>query len=76
MCRPLDDIDFEKFPINKADIDPYLRQASDILEINGEFKDLPLSDEFKQLDFQFSPEVNFGQSIENILKIQISLILP
>ena len=68
MCRPLDDIDFEKFPINKADIDPYLRQASDILEINGEFKDLPLSDEFKQLDFQFSPEVNFGQKYRKYIE--------
>ena len=30
MCRPLDDIDFEKFPISKADINPYLPEASNI----------------------------------------------
>ena len=60
MCRPLDDIDFKKFPISKEDVDPYLLEASNILEINGKFRDSPLNNEFKQIDFQFSKPVKFG----------------
>ncbi|MBT5542082.1 MAG: GMC family oxidoreductase [Gammaproteobacteria bacterium] len=77
-CRPLDDIDFEKFPISKADIEPYLPEASNILEIKGKFNsDLPLNNEFKQIEFQFSPPVRFGQKyrkhIEDSSLIDFSL---
>ena len=36
-CRPLDKGDFEKFPIEKEDLDHYLEEASNILEIKGIF---------------------------------------
>ena len=68
MCRPLDDIDFEKFPISKADMDPYLPEASNILEIEGKFRDLPLNNELKQIDFQFSPPVRFGQKYRKYIE--------
>ncbi len=61
MCRPLDNIDFDKYPISKSDIDTYLPEACNILEIQGNFKDLPISSEFKQIDFQWSTPVRFGQ---------------
>ena len=53
-CRPLDEVDFEKFPIDKSDLDPFMSEASDILEIKGKFKDLPINDDFNQIEFQFS----------------------
>jgi hypothetical protein len=68
MCRPLDDIDFEKFPINKADMDPYLPEASNILEIKGKFKDLPVNNELKQIEFQSSPPVRFGQKYRKYIE--------
>ena len=69
MCRPLDDIDFEKFPISKADMDPYLPEASNILEIEGKFRDdLPLNNEFKQIDFRQSPPVRFGQKYRKYIE--------
>ena len=68
MCRPLDNIDFEKYPISKSDIDTYLPEACDILEIDGLFKDIPLSSEFKQIDFQWSTPVRFGQKYRKYLE--------
>ena len=62
FCRPLDEVDFENFPIRKKDIDPYLAEASKILEIDGKFnRDLPLNSDFNQIEFQFSPPVKFRQ---------------
>ncbi|MDC3295029.1 GMC family oxidoreductase [bacterium] len=60
-CRPLDKIDFKDYPINKADLDPYLSAASDVLEIKGDFnRDIPFNNDFNQIQFQFSPPVRFG----------------
>jgi hypothetical protein len=60
-CRPLDEVDYEKFPINKNDLDPYLQKASNILEIDGKFdSDRFISKNFKQIEFQYSPPVRFG----------------
>jgi choline dehydrogenase-like flavoprotein len=68
MCRPLDDIDFEKFPISKADINPYLPEASKILEIDDKYTDLPLNNDLKQINFQFSPPVRFGQKYRKYIE--------
>ena len=35
-CRPLDRIDFEEWPIDKSNLDKYLTEASNILEIKDE----------------------------------------
>ena len=60
-CRPLDEVDYKRFPIKKNDLDPYLEKASSILEINGKFdSDRFISKNFKQIEFQFSPPVKFG----------------
>ena len=73
-CRPLDEVDFENFPISKKDIDPYLAEASKILEIDGKFnRDIPLNNDFNQIEFQFSPPVRFRQKYKNHIE-QSSLI--
>lgn len=60
-CRPLDDYDFDKWPIFKKDLNPYLKNASDILEIKNEFREinLPRSENIKLIEFQVS-KVKFG----------------
>ena len=69
-CRPLDDADFEvkpgidwaRWPITKADLDPYLSRASDILEIKAFSPDRPIPESgLKQISFNFSPPVHFGE---------------
>jgi choline dehydrogenase-like flavoprotein len=69
-CRPLTATDFAKkegfeeayWPIEKADLDPFLSRASSILEIPAVPKDIVIDEKFgiKQIEFVFSPPVRFG----------------
>ncbi len=68
LCRPLDEIDLEKFPINKDDLDPYLDEACSILEINSNFKDKLISKYLKQISFQLSPPVRFNRKYKNFIE--------
>jgi len=75
-CRPLDAHDFEykehqklaSWPIKRLDLEPYLHESSQILEINTEYEDELLNNEFgiKKISFNFSPPVRFGQKYKNI----------
>ena len=68
-CRPLDKIDFEgkgpsrvgSWPIKKSDLDPFLSEASDILEIKPYFDERPINLELKQINFEKSPPVRFRE---------------
>lgn len=68
-CRPLDEVDFELsagfekavWPIRRADLDPYLAAAADILDIAPEFEDLPFGGGVEALQFQFSPPTRFEE---------------
>jgi choline dehydrogenase-like flavoprotein len=67
--RPLDAWDFEPkadfekavWPIRRADLDPYLAEAAEILEFDPVFDDHPVSDEFgvDRVRFLHSPPVRF-----------------
>lgn len=68
-CRPLDEVDFEPrrgyqnsgWPIRKKDLDPYTDDANSILELSPLQPDEPMDDNWKEIYFQFSPPVRFGQ---------------
>jgi choline dehydrogenase-like flavoprotein len=85
-CRTLDAHDFEAkaglahtaWPIGKADLDPYLAEAREILEIPPIAPDEPIRDTgFKVAHFVFSPPVRFAAKYGAALKAdpQIRLIL-
>lgn len=68
VCRPLDAVDFQPnprftghigWPIGKADLDPYQEATNGILEV-GPFRDRRHTDMLKEVEFSFSPPVNFG----------------
>ena len=61
-CRPLDENDFDKWPIKKKDLDKYLSEACDILEIKDTFYKKNITDSIDKISFNFSPPVRF---IEN-----------
>jgi choline dehydrogenase-like flavoprotein len=69
-CRPLDEIDFEKWPINKTDLDPYLLEACQMLKIKSEFnKDKKIDNDFSQIQFQFSlPPVKFAKEYKKFIE--------
>ena len=59
-CKTLDSYDFEKWPIKKTSIDPFLLEACEILEVNSDFKEKELSSDIKLVEFQGS-KVRFGE---------------
>lgn len=67
-CRTFEAIDFEReylgpdyaWPISKADLDPYLAPACEILEIPTQFEDRPLTPDIRGIQFNFSPPVRFA----------------
>lgn len=77
-CRPLDDYDFEArnfiegsgWPISILDVEPYLPEARDIMEIS-DFPDdtfLDGSDErLKEVHYRWSPPVRFGEKYRDFL---------
>ncbi len=62
MCRELDEIDFDEWPIKKTDLSIYLEEAKNILLVNENFLDDKFIDEnIKLIDFQWSePTIRFN----------------
>ncbi len=68
-CRPLDEVDFEPrkgfqnsgWPIRKKDLDPYIKDTDAILELGPLQADVPIDANWKEIHFEFSPPVRFGQ---------------
>jgi choline dehydrogenase-like flavoprotein len=75
-CRPLDAVDFEArvgiknsgWPIKKKDLDPYSKETESILEIESFPEDIPVNDDLKEVFFNFSPPVRFGDKYQQHIK--------
>lgn len=75
-CRTLDEHDFKfkpdfplaSWPITKKELDPYLKEACDIVEISSKFEDKYLDNRhgIKSFNFNFSPRVKFGEKFKYI----------
>ena len=74
-CRTFDEIDFNRgylgddfiWPIKKNDINPYLDEASNILEIDIQKNNIKLSQNVEEINFNFSPPVRFAQKYKKSL---------
>lgn len=66
-CRTLDEIDFNDWPIKKIDLDPFLNQACNILNISNSFKNAVVNKNLNQIEFQFS-NVRFKDKYFSYLK--------
>lgn len=68
-CRTLDSYDFDKWPINKNDLDKYLDQASEILNIKkGPFIDQIVTDEIKKIEWRTSDVRFYEKYFNHIVK--------
>lgn len=77
-CRPLDEFDFAKkesfpvasWPIQKKDLDPYLSNAYDILDVDGISKDREFdgSNDIYKIDNAFTNPVRFKDKFLNKIK--------
>ena len=76
-CRPLDEIDFDTWPIKKNDLDNYLSKSCEILEIKDSFFKKKINKNINQINFNMSPPVRFNEKyFEKIKKSKkIYLIL-
>ena len=74
-CRPLDENDFDKWPIKKKDLDKYLSEACDILEIKDTFYKKNITDSIDQISFNFSPPVRFNEKYYRRIKNSKKIIL-
>ena len=77
--RPLDHYDFIKWPIQKKNIDEYLKRATEILEIKNSFKEEEININLKLIEFQVSNvmyEDKFYEKIRNSKYIHLFLNSP
>ena len=74
--RPLEEYNFEKWNIEKKDLDKYSDSACDILSIKNSFDKAKLNKYFDQIDFQYS-KVRFAKKYKNKISKskKINLIL-
>lgn len=69
---PRDDVPHTGWPITKADLDPYQTEAKRILRL-GAMEEVPLSPELKEVEFQFSDVLHFGDEFRPLFETSPSL---
>lgn len=84
-CRVLDRHDFEPkawvpdtgWPIRRTDIEPYLEEVHDILELVPFRPDVPISDDIRLVQLIKSPAVRFGEKFHDEIESSplIALVL-
>ncbi|MDA9927802.1 GMC oxidoreductase [Gammaproteobacteria bacterium] len=83
-CRTLDESDFlssdisgSSWPIEKKDLDPFLKQSCEILEVQSDYTNQLLSKKFgiEAQSFEFSPPVRFGQKYKDKIEKSNSIHL-
>jgi choline dehydrogenase-like flavoprotein len=82
-CRTLDPIDFEskpafpeaRWPISKADLDPFLSGAAAILELEPQRPDRPVGQGVNRIFFSFSPPVRFGEKYREMFEHSPNIVL-
>jgi choline dehydrogenase-like flavoprotein len=81
FSRTLDDIDFRDkvqgvpgaWPISRPDIEPYLKRASEILELGGIRPDRPLNDMLSHVHYTYSPPISFKLKYRSHVKASKTL---
>tara|TARA_A100001015_G_scaffold311000_1_gene413392 strand:- start:407 stop:1810 length:1404 start_codon:yes stop_codon:yes gene_type:complete len=84
VCRTFDEIDFLKrpnfqsyeWPISKSEIDGYIHEASNVLEIKNIIPDTQIEGwDVKKIHFQKSPPVRFNEKYFNVIKNSQNIFL-
>lgn len=83
-CRPFSPVDFNRsylgeefqWPITEKDLNPYLGEACEILEIKNDFEyGNHLTDQIKKIKIQFSPPVRFAKKFKTALDNSEKIVL-
>jgi hypothetical protein len=62
--KPFEDHDFDKWPININDLNPYKEETCQILNIKNQFRRSNINSFFNQIEFQYS-EVRFAEKYKD-----------
>ncbi len=71
---PRDDVPHMGWPITKADLDPYQTEAERILRIKS-MSEVAISDTLKEVEFQFSDVLHFGEEFRPLIETSPTLHL-
>jgi hypothetical protein len=74
MSKPMEEYNFELWPLNANDLNPYSKRASEILDINHQFRKSSLSEFFNQIEFQYST-VRFADKYKDHIKNSNNILL-
>lgn len=75
-CRTLDSYDYDKWPIKKSDLEKYLNETCNILDIKNSFREKLIDNNFKIIEFQQSNVRFYEKYYDHIAKSNfISLLL-
>lgn len=68
VCHPLEDHDFNKWPIKKKDLDIYIKETMEILDLNGNFNVSKFNENFNIIS-TLQSKVKFGDKYYNLVKL-------
>jgi len=72
--KPMEEYNFELWPLKSNELDPYSKKTCEILDINHQFRKSSLSKFFNQIEFQYS-KVRFADKYKDHIKNSNSILL-
>ena len=74
MSKPMEEYNFELWPLKYNDLKPYSKKTCEILNINHQFRKGSLSEFFNQVEYQYS-KVRFADKYKNHIKNSNNILL-
>jgi len=74
MSKPMEEYNFELWPLNANELNPYLKRTCEILNINHQFRKSSLNEFFNQIEFQYS-KVRFADKFKNHINNSKNILL-
>ena len=74
MSKPMENYNFNLWPLKSVDLDPFSKRACEILNIKQLFRKSSLNDFFNQVEFQFST-VRFADKFKDHIKKSSNILL-
>lgn len=74
-CIPLDEYDFDDWPIKKNNLSNYIQESCNILDIKNQFRNKLINDDLKIIEFQQSKVSFYEKYFEKIKKSKYIYVL-
>ena len=74
MSKPMENYNFDLWPLKAKDLNPYSKRTCEILNINHQFRKSSLNEFFNQIEFQYST-VRFADKFKNHINKSNNILL-